>query len=374
MLHYFATNWEPWAWSTAILAGSIMLALVIRFILFAVLRRIARHESSVLRDSIIRHSERLSRWILPLFAVVVALPAAPLPERVMVPLQHFVGLALIAALAWLVVVVCDVIFDLLAFHYRMDVSDNLLARRVQTQLRFLRRVVILIITIVALSIMLMTIPAIRQIGASLLASAGLAGLIVGMAMRPTLSSLIAGMQIALTQPIRIDDVVVVEGQWGWIEEIQSTHVVVRIWDLRRLVLPLSYFIEHPFENWTRTSADLLAYVFLWVDYTIPVDEVREELTRILKTTKKWKGSVNVLQITDANEHAVQIRALMDAADSSLAWDLRCYVREKLIAFLQKNYPQCLPRLRGEFTTAPPDSGQPKGGRFGPSAIPGPQSA
>jgi small-conductance mechanosensitive channel len=182
------------------------------------------------------------------------------------------------------------------------------------------------------------------------------------------------MQIALTQPIRIDDVVVVEGQWGWIEEIQSTHVVVRIWDLRRLVLPLSYFIEHPFENWTRTSADLLAYVFLWVDYTIPVDEVREELTRILKTTKKWKGSVNVLQVTDASEHAVQIRALMDAADSSLAWDLRCYVREKLIAFLQKNHPQCLPRLRGEFTTAPPDSGQPKGGRFGPSAIPGPQSA
>ena len=374
MLHYFATNWEPWAWSIAILAGSIVLALVIRFILFVVLRRMARHESSILRDSVIRHSERLSRWILPLFAVVVALPAAPLPERVMVPLQHLVGLALIAALAWLVVVVCDVIFDLLAFHYRMDVSDNLLARRVQTQLRFLRRVVILIITVVALSIMLMTIPAIRQIGASLLASAGLAGLIVGMAMRPTLSSLIAGMQIALTQPIRIDDVVVVEGQWGWIEEIQSTHVVVRIWDLRRLVLPLSYFIEHPFENWTRTSADLLAYVFLWVDYTIPVDEVREELTRILKTTKKWKGSVNVLQITDANEHAVQIRALMDAADSSLAWDLRCYVREKLIAFLQKNHPQCLPRLRGEFTTAPPDSAQPKGGRFGASAIPGPQSA
>ena len=257
------------------------------------------------------------------------------------------------------VVVCDVIFDLLAFHYRMDVSDNLLARRVQTQLRFLRRVVILIITIVALSIMLMTIPAIRQIGASLLASAGLAGLIVGMAMRPTLSSLIAGMQIALTQPIRIDDVVVVEGQWGWIEEIQSTHVVVRIWDLRRLVLPLSYFIEHPFENWTRTSADLLAYVFLWVDYTIPVDEVREELTRILKTTKKWKGSINVLQVTDANEHAVQIRALMDAADSSLAWDLRCYVREKLIAFLQQNYPDSLPRTRGEITGPLSTNGRPQ---------------
>jgi len=373
MLHSLFTDWQSWLWSIGILGGSILLAFFFRVILFAGLRRLALHDSSLLKDSVIRHSEHLSRWILPLLAVVIALPAAPLPERVMRPLQHLVGLALIAAMAWLVVLVCDVVFDMLASHYRTDVADNLLARKVQTQLRVMRRIVIMIVTVVALSIMLMTFPAIRQIGTSILASAGLAGLIVGMAMRPTLSSLIAGLQIAMTQPIRIDDVVVVEGQWGWIEEIQTTHVVVRIWDLRRLVLPLSYFIEHPFENWTHTSSDLLAYVVLWVDYTVPVEDVRQELTRILQSTKKWKGGVNVLEVTDASDHALQIRALMDAADSSLAWDLRCYVREKLVLFLQQNYPQCLPRYRGEFLTLAPDKSPAKAGRAGQAAIPGVQT-
>jgi hypothetical protein len=222
------------------------------------------------------------------------------------------------------------------------------ARRVQTQIEVLHRIVVVIVVIVTVSIMLMTFPAIKHIGMSLLASAGLAGLVVGMAMRSTLSSLIAGIQIAFTQPIRIEDAVVVEGEYGWIEEIGTTYVIVRIWDLRRLVLPLSYFIEHPFQNWTRNSADLLGSVFLYVDYTVPVEEVRAELSRIVKSTNLWKGKVCVLQVSDAKEGTLQLRALMDAHDSGAAWDLRCYVREKLVQFLQEKYPSALPKIRAEF--------------------------
>lgn len=347
-MEYVLAHWKSWTWSLGIIGGAIVLALVVRFILFLILDRLARRNPSVLKTSLTRHSKRLSGWILPLFAVLAVLPAAPLPEKAMVALQHVTGLGLIAAVAWLVILASQVTSEIIAARYRMDIVDNLLARKVQTQLRVLDRVVTFVVIVVALALMLMTFPDIRQIGTSLLASAGLAGLLVGVAMRPTLSSLIAGMQIALTQPIRIDDVVVVENEWGWIEEIESTYVVVRIWDLRRLVLPLSYFIEHPFQNWTRNSADLLAYVVFWADYTAPIDELREELTRVLKSTDKWKGEVNVLQVTDSSEHSVQIRALMDARDSSLAWDLRCYVREKLIQFLQQHHPQSLPRYRGEF--------------------------
>jgi small-conductance mechanosensitive channel len=205
----------------------------------------------------------------------------------------------------------------------------------------------------------MTFPAIKHIGMSILASAGLAGLIVGLAMKDTLSNLVAGIQIAFAQPFRLEDVVIVEGEWGWIEEITTMYVVVRIWDLRRLVLPLSYFLTHPFQNWTRTSSQLLGYVYLNVDYKVPIDEVRKELRRICESTELWQGKVCVLQATDSTEHTVQIRALMDAEDSSKAWDLRCLVREKLIEFLQKNYPDSLPRYRAELTPLP-DSKQTTG--------------
>jgi small-conductance mechanosensitive channel len=347
----FLASWETWAWSTGILAGSVVFGLIVRTILFAVARRFARRAPTALKESLLHHSRRMSRWILPLFALALVSPVAPLPEAVKTGLQRLVGLALIASVAWLVALFADVSFDLFASRYRIDVADNLNARKVQTQVRAVRRLILIAITVVALALMLMTFPPIRHIGTSLLASAGLAGLIVGMAMKSSLASLLAGIQIALTQPIRIDDVVVVQGEWGRIEEIETTYVVVRLWDLRRLVVPLSYFIEQPFENWTRTGADLLAYVLLWVDYTAPVEELRTELTRILESTKMWKGQVNVLQVTDANDRSIQIRALMDAADSSTAFDLRCYVRENLIQFLQKHRPDCLPKFRGELSEA-----------------------
>lgn len=373
-MHYFLAHWKDWAVSAGILAGSILVALVVRWILIAVLSTLARRNPTLLKDSIIRHSKRMTRWIFPLLAVVIAAPTLPVPSIAKNAIQHAVGVALIGVMGWLAVLFTDVIIDVFETRYRLDAADNLIARKVQTQLNVLRRIIGVLIIFITVGIALMTFPAIHQIGTSVLASAGVAGIVVGLAMKPTLSSLVAGIQIALTQPIRIDDVVVVNGEWGRIEEIHTFFVVVRIWDLRRLVLPLSYFIEQPFENWTRVSADLLRYVYLWVDYSVPVDELRNELTRILKSTPKWKGQVNVLQVTDANDHAIQIRALMDARDSGQGWDLQCYVLEQLVKFMQQNHPNSLPRYRGEMVGGLPDGVPPNGPSAGPPAAPQQQRA
>jgi small-conductance mechanosensitive channel len=348
-------NWHSWMWSVSILVGAILIALAVHTVLFFFLNRMVQRKGGVFTSSLVGHGQRPSRWILPLLTLMAALPVARLSETVLPPIERAVGLGLIAATAWLVILISQIVSDLIYARYRIDLADNLSARRVHTQIEVLHRIVVVIVVVVALSIMLMTFPAIKHIGMSLLASAGLAGLIVGMAMKSTLSSLIAGIQIAFTQPIRIEDVVVVEGEWGRIEEIGTTYVVVRIWDLRRLVLPLSYFIEHPFQNWTRSNADLLANVLLYVDYSVPVEEVRTELRRIVKSTNLWKGEVCVLQVTDASEHTIQIRALVDARDSGEAWDLRCYLREKLIQFLQEKYPNALPRVRAEVHGLPTET-------------------
>jgi small-conductance mechanosensitive channel len=212
----------------------------------------------------------------------------------------------------------------------------------------LRRLLVAAIVTVTACLILMSIPSIRQIGITLFASAGIAGLVAGMAARPALSNLIAGVQLALTEPIRLDDVVIVEGEWGWIEEIRPTYVVVRIWDLRRLIVPLSYFIEHPFQNWTRKTADILGTVFVYVDYTVPVDAVREELHRILESTDLWDKKVWNLQVTKSAEQTLELRALMSAPTSGKAWDLRCHVREELVKYLQREYPHALPTVRAEI--------------------------
>jgi small-conductance mechanosensitive channel len=193
--------------------------------------------------------------------------------------------------------------------------------------------------------MLMVFDSVRQVGTTILASAGVAGIVVGFAAQRSIATLLAGFQIALTQPIRLDDVVIVEGEWGRIEEITLTYVVVNIWDLRRLVVPITYFLDKPFQNWTRQSADLLAYVYLYVDYRVPLERIREKFTSVLEGSPQWDHKVNNVQVTDVTEHAVQIRLLASAADASKAWDLRCHVREEMLVFLQREYPDSLPRLR-----------------------------
>ena len=348
MTQYFVQHWHDLLIAAAFIAGAIVIALIVHAVLFWGLRRIVRRKAALLGQSITRHAQKPTRWIFPLVAILAILPGLTLTPRVMDALEHIVGLGLIAATAWLVILVIEVTSDIITGRYRVDIPDNLTARRIQTQFKMLHRIVVVLVVIVTIAIMLMTFPAIKHIGESVLASAGLASLVVGLAMKGTLSNLVAGVQIAFAQPFRIEDAVVIEGEWGWIEEIGTMYVVVRIWDLRRLVLPLSYFLDHPFQNWTYKSADLLAHCYIYTDYTVPVQALRDELGRILKSTPLWAGKVCVLQVTQLQQFTVQIRALMDARNASDAWDLRCIVREQMIEFLTRDYPGSFPKYRGEF--------------------------
>ncbi|WP_019142542.1 mechanosensitive ion channel family protein [Noviherbaspirillum massiliense] len=260
---------------------------------------------------------------------------------------HLNVLVLIGALTWLGVrcvrAIADTIVDLNPVH----LADNLQARRIQTQTKVLARSVMVVIVVIGTGSALMTLPMLRQIGTSLLASAGAAGLVVGFAAKPVLSNLLAGLQIALTQPIRLDDVVIVQNEWGVIEEITGTYVVIRIWDQRRLIVPLQWFIENPFQNWTRTSADILGTVLIWVDYRLPIEPIRQEAERICRNAPEWDGRLVETQVVETSERAMQVRVLVSARDSGMAWHLRCRVREELIDFIQRNYPDSLPRTRAE---------------------------
>jgi small-conductance mechanosensitive channel len=289
MLNFIARNWQQMLWQIGILAAGIVVALVARFIGFVLLQRLTRRRGAVLGHSLVEHGRRPSLWILPLIATLVILPGLGLPEELKTALEHFAGVGLIAALAWLAILLIEVTADVLASRFRIDVADNLAARRIQTQFQMLHRIGVVLVSVLALAAALMTFPQIKHIGISVLASAGVVSLVVGMAMKDTFANLIAGVQIAFAQPFRIGDAVVIETEWGWIEEIGMMYVIVRLWDLRRLVLPLSYFLTNAFQNWTRTSADLLAYTYVYVDYSAPVDEVRAELQRIVESTPRGTG-------------------------------------------------------------------------------------
>ncbi|AGK47217.1 mechanosensitive ion channel family protein [Burkholderia thailandensis MSMB121] len=280
-------------------------------------------------------------------------------------LRTLAAVGTIAALTWLLMRLAAAVGDAIIRAHPLDTPDNLEARRIHTQTRVLARTVMVLIVIIGTGAALMTFPNVRQVGASLLASAGVAGLVAGIAARPVLGNLIAGLQIALSQPIRLDDVVIIQGEWGRIEEITGTYVSVRLWDQRRLVVPLQWFIENPFQNWTRSSAELIGTVFLYVDYRLPLEPLRAELARIVAGAPEWDGRVQVLQVTDATERSMQVRALVSARDSSLAWDLRCRVREGLIAFINAHYPHCLPRERTEWTTPDALAHEPRPGERAP---------
>lgn len=250
-------------------------------------------------------------------------------------------LLFIFSMTWLILVVLKVIKRIVINQYNVNEADNLKARKIYTQFNILERIVIFIVVILAIGLALMTFDEIREIGISVFASAGVAGIIIGFSAQKLIGTVLAGIQIAIAQPIKLDDVVIVEGEWGRIEEITLTYVVVAIWDKRRLIVPTPYFIEKPFQNWTKTSSDLLGTVFLYVDYRVPFDALREELTCILEGTTLWNKEVNILQVTDSKAGHVEIRALMSAKDSPTAFDLRVLVREKLITFLQENYPESI---------------------------------
>jgi len=259
--------------------------------------------------------------------------------------QRIGSILLIVCLSWSIIAAIRVVKRIFLEKYDTSVEDNLRSRKFQTQFNLLERIVVFLIIIISIGLILMLFDDVKRIGISLFASAGIAGIIIGFAAQRIIGLVIAGLQIAITQPIRLDDVVIIEGEWGRIEEITLTYVVVNIWDKRRLIVPTTYFFEKPFQNWTRTTAEILGTVFIYTDYSVPFDAVRAELTRLLESTPLWDKKVNVLQVTDTKEYTIELRALVSAKDSSTAWDLRVFIREKLVEFIQKNYPESLPRQR-----------------------------
>jgi len=324
---------------------------------FRILLRLTKHTKVTFDNALVNRCYRPFQWIVIVLIVrVVGKIKQPDVETEVYDLPgHIIALLLIALVAWLLVRMTYVLEDYVTGHFDIGVRDNLKARKIHTQLKVLKRITIIAVSIIAFGTMLMTFEKVRQLGTTILASAGVVGIVVGMAAQRTIATFIAGLQIAITQPIRVDDVVIVENEWGRIEEITLTYVVVRIWDLRRLIVPITYFIEKPFQNWTRISADILGTVFIYTDYTVPVDAIREQLQKVLNESEHWDKKVCVLQVTNTTDRTMELRALMSAADASEAWTLRCEVREKLLEFIKAEYPQALPRLRTELYKLQDDS-------------------
>ncbi|TFV88430.1 mechanosensitive ion channel [Oxalobacteraceae bacterium OM1] len=299
-------------------------------------------------NRIVQYGHRAAGVALFLLTVQVILRSAPDNLGGISTLRHIAALLLISSITWWGLRCVKAVGQTILDRNPADTPDNLQARRIQTQTRVLTRSLMVVIVLAGSGFALMTLPLLRQLGTSLLASAGVAGLVVGFAAKPVLGNLLAGIQLALTQPIRLQDVVIVENEWGWVEEITGTYVVVRIWDQRRMIVPLQWFIEHPFQNWTRTSSDILGTVTIWTDYRMPVDAFRKEAERLCQNAPDWDGRLVVTHVVDANERAMQLRVLVSAADAGRTWELRCFVREGLIDFIQRTYPEFLPRLRIEI--------------------------
>lgn len=342
--------WDLWQTNVMIrLLGYSCLALLIAMTLRQLAQRLFRHlkHRHPGLAPLISQTARPMRWLSPLLAFAITLNAVPSLSDIngIHILQKGLLFAVIGAFTWLSV---GIIAGLegMAFQARsMEHDRSPRSRRVLTQVRVLCRISMVVVTIIGLAGILMTVPAVRQFGASLLASAGLAGLAVGFAARPVLGNVIAGIQIALTQPISLDDCIMVEGQLGFVEEITSTYVVVRTWDERRLVVPLSYFIENPISNWTRTDTHLVGAIFMWFDFSVPLDKLRQEFERLLTIDPQWNGREKLFQVSDCSEHALQIRALVSADGMPAWWDTSCRIREGLLTFVATHYPDSLPTTR-----------------------------
>ena len=340
---------REWAIGITLICLAILLSLFAHDIFFRLLARFRpqQHRDHPLLVSATQRLRRPARWIVILTAIGFALPWIPIPSAYLDLTHKGLGILWFLALGWFMISSVYVVEDLLLRRYDIGATDNLRARRVRTQMQFLRRITIFLLLLIDAGLILSLFhdSKIWHYGAGLLASAGLASLVLATAAKSTASNLLAGLQIAFTETIRIDDVVVVQGYWGRIEEITTAYVVIAVWDQRRLIVPLSYFIENSFENWTRSRSDLLGTAFLYVDYSVPVDALRQEFTRILESSTLWDRRVNALQVTNLSEHTMEIRCLLSAKNSSEQFDLRCLVREKMIDFIQKNYPDAFPRTR-----------------------------
>ncbi len=335
-------------------AGSIFIGHILNLLLFKVYSRVAKHIPN--SDLIPKYLRFFSRLLIIVFIFSIIVPFFNFHNGTTIGFAFkFILIAYIGIFAFGFVRLTYIFEEFILRRYNIKLQDNLEARKVYTQTKFIKKVIIIIISLIGMSFILMQFNEVREIGTTILASAGIIGVIIGFATQKTLNLVIAGLQVAITQPIKIDDVLIIDKEWGRVEEISLTYVILRIWDLRRLVIPINYFIENSFQNWTRISANLLGTVFIYVDYGVNVDDIRRELGNILQTTDLWDKQAWGLQVTNATERTLELRALMSASDSSKLWDLRCLIREKLIKFIGNNYPQSLPKIRNELTGQLKDS-------------------
>jgi small-conductance mechanosensitive channel len=347
--------WPSWLVNITVLGVAALLLLFLHSLLFnavcmALRGRLAEFGRKLLNR--IGPPTRLGLVVLGLGIVLQVLPNRGASYNLF---ERALLFGFIIFLGWSAITIVNTASEIYLRRALRGSEDSVLSRKLLTQVRLLRRTVVFGLGFMTLSAILMTIPSVRQYGVSLFASAGVAGLAVGLAARPVLSNLIAGVQLAIAQPIRLGDEVLVEGEFGTVEEIQTTYVVIRLWDWRRMVVPLSYFMEKPFQNWTRQSSSILGSVFWYVDYSTPIEPLRAKFLEALKESKLWDGEVGVLHVTDAKERTVEIRGLMSAGSSGSSSDLRNEIREKIIAWLQETYPQALPRARIELEGIIPPS-------------------
>jgi len=348
-------GWSDLAWSAGALLGAAFLGRALAWLALSILRRWARGTQTVVDDLLVKHMSAPIKLVVPIYGMRLASAVTSLPASLKDLLAHGLLLAAILGTGWVLLRAMHVVEDVVRERFVSASSDNFQVRAVYTQVGALRNIVSFLIVTLTIAFALTTFDSVRQLGTGLLASAGVAGVVIGFAAQRSIATVVAGLQLAFAQPIRVEDVVIVEGEWGRVEEITLTYVVVRIWDLRRLIVPITYFIERPFQNWTRSSAELLGTVELNLDYSVPVDAIREELSRILEETELWNKKNSGVQVTAASERAMTVRILVSAADASQLWDLRCLVRERMIAFVAEKFPGSLPKYR----TRTEPSGEPR---------------
>ena len=345
---------QRWFLVVFLVCAAIVLSNAVHYILFRLLQR-KEVQFATLGWGLQTHLGRPARAIFILTCLLAVLPSVPhLPYNLDLSLRHGFVMAIVIAMGWFGVGLVYVGETVTIRRYDLTAEDNVQARRVRTQLLLFRRLLIGFVVVLDAGLLLWSFdnPKIWHYGSGLLASAGVASLILATAAKSTAANVLAGLQIALTEPIRIDDVVVVQGEWGRIEEINSAYVVIKIWDLRRLIVPLSYFIENSFQNWSREQTDIMGTAFLYVDYSLPVDKLRAKLDEIVHGHPNWDKKVCGLQVTNLSEKTMELRCLMSSHNSSLNFDLRCDVREKMTEYIRENFPDAFPTTRFAATGKP----------------------
>lgn len=334
--------------TVGVLVGAAVLGYAVYYLIHYVVRLLTRRMNLQLplRGALLRRTRGPLRLLVPVLATFIALPAVRTGlGDAAGAVESTLHIVFVAGVTWLVVALLLASEEAITEHYTTDAPENIKARKIVTQTRILRRIVSTAVVVIAIAIVLLQYEPFRELGAGILASAGVFGIIFGIAAQRTLGNVVAGIQIAFTQPMRVDDVVIVQNEFGWVEEITLTYVVVRVWDRRRIVMPITHFVEQPFQNWTRNSSDLIGAVFLYVDHTTPVQAVRDELERVVSASEYWDGDVCNLHVTNTSERTVELRCTASAGSAPDLWELRCQIREQLVAFLQAEHPDALPAVR-----------------------------